>query len=66
MNTEEKVNVTVQLDSDLLTRVDDRAEELDLNRSQYFRRLVRRDLGMTQMNLPIEAPLPASEEKVAA
>ena len=45
MNAAKKVNVTVQLEPDLLARVDDRAELLDLNRSQYLRRLVKRDLG---------------------
>lgn len=29
---------------ELLTAIDTRAGQLDLNRSQYFRRLVRRDL----------------------
>lgn len=44
MKTDEKVNVTVQLDQDLLEKSDERAKALDLNRSQYFRRLVRADL----------------------
>lgn len=56
MNTEEKVNVTVQLDPDLLGKVDERAELLDLNRSQYLRRLVKRDLGIAQPELGPEEP----------
>jgi metal-responsive CopG/Arc/MetJ family transcriptional regulator len=38
-------NVTVQLTPDLLVKVDARAQALDLNRSQYFRRLARLDLA---------------------
>jgi len=37
-------NVTVQLTPELLIKVDAEAEKLDLNRSQYFRRLIRREL----------------------
>lgn len=40
------MNVTVQLDPDLLAKVDSRVGELDLNRSQYFRRLAKKDLGL--------------------
>lgn len=43
MNDEFK-NVTVQLTPDLLAQIDEKAKRLDLNRSQYFRRLVREDL----------------------
>jgi predicted transcriptional regulator len=56
MNADEKVNVTVQLDPDLLGKVDERADALDLNRSQYLRRLVRRDLGVPQPELDAETP----------
>ena len=44
MKPDEKVNVTVQLDPDLLAKADERAKVQDLNRSQYFRRLLRADL----------------------
>ena len=37
-------NITVQLTPDLLVKVDARAKSLDLNRSQYFRRLARLDV----------------------
>lgn len=53
MSTEEKVNVTVQLDPELLEKVDARAKALDLNRSQFFRRLVRADLEKN--------PIPAAQ-----
>lgn len=36
--------VAVTLPDDLLEEIDARTDELDLNRSQYFRRLVRADL----------------------
>lgn len=49
-------NVTVQLTPDLLTQVDERAARLDLNRSQYFRRLARLDLekayGLSKQSQP--------------
>lgn len=35
---------TVTIPDDLLADVDERAAELDMNRSQYFRYLARRDL----------------------
>lgn len=53
MKTAEKVNVTVQITPDLLAKVDLRAVALDLNRSQYFRRLIKRD---------VEAPLKVEEQ----
>ena len=53
VNADEKVNVTVQIDLDLLAKVDERADELDLNRSQYLRRVIKRDLGL---------PLPAFDK----
>jgi len=43
MSDEAFKNVTVQLPPDLLTKIDAEAERLDLNRSQYFRRLIRRE-----------------------
>lgn len=51
-------NVTVQLEPDILVRVDERADRLDLNRSQYLRRLVRKDLGESVPELSTP-PLPA-------
>ena len=51
MNAGKYKNVTVQLEPDLLAKVDERAESADLNRSQYLRRLVRKDLGVPQIEL---------------
>ena len=48
MKPDEFKNITVQLDPDLLAKVDAHAQELDLNRSQYFRRLVREDLARAE------------------
>lgn len=45
MNREDKVNVTVQLAPELLKEIDARARDMDLNRSQYFRRLVRQAMS---------------------
>lgn len=45
MNADEFKNVTVQFPPDLLAKIDEKAKRLDLNRSQYFRRLARVDLG---------------------
>ena len=50
------VTVTVTINPRLLARVDGRAESLDLNRSQYFRRLAREDLRLK---------VPESEEEAA-
>lgn len=44
-------NVTVQLTPDLLAKVDAEAERLDLNRSQYFRRLIRQKLEAEQSHV---------------
>ena len=63
MNVDEKVNVTVQLDPELLAQVDAKAKSLDLNRSQYFRRLIRNELGNGQPELPGS---PVKKEQVAA
>lgn len=40
--------VSVTLPEDLLACIDRRAAELDLNRSQYLRRLARQDLEQSQ------------------
>lgn len=42
--------VAVTLPVDLLPRIAARASELDLNRSQYFRRLVREDLQRAKLD----------------
>ena len=60
MKRDEKVNVSVIIEPDLLTKVDKRAESLDMNRSQYLRRLVKQDLGF---GVPQFEPV---KEKVAA
>ena len=59
-------NVTVQLEPDLLDRVDSRAGQLDLNRSQYLRRLVRKDLGVPVPEVQTELLVAAKPEGVAA
>jgi metal-responsive CopG/Arc/MetJ family transcriptional regulator len=56
MNGAEFKNVTVQIEPEILTKIDERASELDLNRSQYLRRLIRRDLGK---------PVPELDERQA-
>ena len=45
MNREDKINVTVQLAPQLLKQIDARARDMDLNRSQYFRLLVRQAMS---------------------
>ena len=39
------VAVSLKIPADLVAAVDARIRELDLNRSQYFRRLARQDLA---------------------
>lgn len=46
MQAIEYKNVTVQVEPDLLAKLDERAARLDLNRSQLVRRLIRQDLGI--------------------
>lgn len=53
-------NITVQLEPDTLARVDEKVRKLDLNRSQYFRRLIKADL------LPAENATHKVEQEVAA
>lgn len=43
--SEENTNVSLTIEPDLLQEIDKRAKSLDLNRSQYFRRLARNDLA---------------------
>lgn len=40
------VSVSVVFETDLVAEVNRRARELDLNRSQYLRRLAKRDLEL--------------------
>jgi metal-responsive CopG/Arc/MetJ family transcriptional regulator len=59
MNADAFKNVTVQFTPDLLAQVDERAKQLDLNRSQYLRRLARKDCEKdsqpkTQSTQPLE------------
>jgi len=54
--------VTVQLEPETLAKIDQRATALDLNRSQYFRRIVKRELAA-----PVESlPCPAEKAEVVA
>lgn len=50
------VPVAVTLPIGLLKAIDERARELDLNRSQYFRRLVRADLIEASLSTPTPQP----------
>ncbi len=52
MNADEKSVVSVTIEADLLRKVDERAKELDLNRSQYFRRLAREEIERTKPKQP--------------
>jgi metal-responsive CopG/Arc/MetJ family transcriptional regulator len=57
------VIASVQFSEELLKEVDDRAQQLDLNRSQYLRKLVREDLRLAALALPAPPPVP---QEVAA
>ena len=62
MNGEnDKISVSITLPEDLIRQIDKRAAKLDLNRSQYLRRVARKDLGTP---LPEETKL--QEKAVAA
>lgn len=43
-NGTKTMSATVKLPNELLNLIDRRCRDLDLSRSQYFRRLARRDL----------------------
>lgn len=43
----DKPNVTFAVEAKLLEKMDEKAARMDLNRSQYVRRLVKRDLGLS-------------------
>lgn len=47
--------VAVTLPDELLPQIAERAAELDLNRSQYFRRLVREDLERARVDSETKA-----------
>ena len=51
MSAVEYKNVTVQMEQALLDHLDARANAMDLNRSQYLRRLIRRELGIAHPDL---------------
>lgn len=59
MNADEKLAVSITLEPDLLDKIDARAKELDLNRSQFIRRLAREEF--TKNPLP-EKQLELSEK----
>ena len=63
MQAIEYKNVTVQVEPDLLAKLDERAAVLDLNRSQLVRRLIRQDLGIAS---PTQKPLELKPEAAAA
>lgn len=44
MSTDKKESVSATFPPDLLTEIDERAKQLDMNRSQYLRHLARKDL----------------------
>jgi metal-responsive CopG/Arc/MetJ family transcriptional regulator len=44
MAKDKGITVSLVVEDDLLLKVDKRAAEMDLNRSQYFRRLARQDI----------------------
>lgn len=54
----DKTTVTVVLDTKLLGKVDERAKEMDLNRSQYLRRLAKLDLEAAEAAQSTPAPQP--------
>jgi metal-responsive CopG/Arc/MetJ family transcriptional regulator len=52
--------VSVQLEPEVLEKVDAKATALDLNRSQYFRRLVKNDLAAEAVNThPVDTAVAA-------
>lgn len=58
--TKKQAAVTVVLDDDLLPRIEARTKELDLNRSQYFRRLLRQDLESAKPAAVAKEPEPVA------
>lgn len=63
MSNESLKNVTVQIEPSLLDKVDAVAKGLDLNRSQYLRRLMRKAVGEP---VPSEIPQQSQPQEVAA
>jgi metal-responsive CopG/Arc/MetJ family transcriptional regulator len=62
MNNESLKNVTVQIEPSLLEKIDSVARQMDLNRSQYLRRLMRKAVADP---MPAE-PQQAQPQEVAA
>lgn len=58
------VAISVTLNTALLDEIDERAKKMDLNRSQYFRRLAREDLTRP-LQQPANPPAPAAAAEVA-
>lgn len=54
-----QTTVSLVVECDLLEKVDKRVAALDLNRSQYFRRLAREDL--MRVKLAKQTPEPVKE-----
>lgn len=66
MSNEATKNITVQIPLDLLEKLDAEAARLDLNRSQYFRRLVRQNLHPSPANQQVShVEQPQTEAKAA-
>ena len=63
MNADERVPVTVVIEQSLLAKIDAVAKSLDLNRSQYLRRLAREALAANGHAIPT---LPQAEKAEAA
>ncbi len=56
-NTEATVSISIS--SKLLTKVDRRVRSLDLNRSQYFRKLAKLDIAASKADLvPVDLATP--------
>ena len=52
------ISCSITIDPALLEQSDQRARDMDLTRSQYFRRLVRTDLAQGAMSLQETPPHP--------
>ena len=52
----DQVTVSLVIETPLLTAVDARAQEMDLNRSQYLRRLAREDLERARQTPVADTP----------
>jgi len=56
MAKDKGTTVSLVVEGDLLMKVDKRAAEMDLNRSQYFRRLARQDIQAAKL-LKLNQPM---------